>query len=361
MHESFLQSIIESPDDDGPRLIYADWLDEHGDSDRAEFIRVQCAVARIPAGDSRLRKLRTRERALRKTHPEWLDLQLPKSEAAGEMHRGFVEHVTLRPELFLKHGPGLFARFPIRRVTFVSLYGVSDQIRQVAASPLLARLDAVSFHKGYGDTGLRSGGLRDFLDSPHLENLRSLSLKYNELETAGALVLAGAAHLRNLRTLDLHHNRINTAGVEALAGAAHLGGLTSLVLSSNPAGPGGVAAIAASPHLTRLTHLDLTRAYIQSAGVRSLAGSANLSGLRTICLNRLRLGVLSAKALVRSPHLAQLRVLQLRSNKLDDDAAEVFATSSAFPNLTLLDLRSNRIGSKAADALRERFGRKVKL
>jgi uncharacterized protein (TIGR02996 family) len=59
MHGSFLQSIIESPDDDGPRLIYADWLDEHGDSDRAEFIRVQCAVARMPASDSRLRKLRS--------------------------------------------------------------------------------------------------------------------------------------------------------------------------------------------------------------------------------------------------------------------------------------------------------------
>jgi uncharacterized protein (TIGR02996 family) len=186
MHEVFLQSIIESPDDDGPRLVYADWLDEHGESGGAEFIRVQCAVAQMPAGDRRIRKLRTRERAVLKAHPEWLDLQLPKAQGAAEMRRGFVEHVTLSPELFLRHGQALFARLPIRRVTFVNLYGVSDQVRHVAASPLLARLDSLTFDKDYGDTGLRAVGLRNFLDSPHLENLRSLSLKYNELGTAGA-------------------------------------------------------------------------------------------------------------------------------------------------------------------------------
>jgi uncharacterized protein (TIGR02996 family) len=39
--DSFLEDIVANPDDDGPRLVYADWLDEHGDSTRAEFIRLQ--------------------------------------------------------------------------------------------------------------------------------------------------------------------------------------------------------------------------------------------------------------------------------------------------------------------------------
>jgi uncharacterized protein (TIGR02996 family) len=30
---------------DTPRLAFADWLDEHGEADRAEFIRVQVALA----------------------------------------------------------------------------------------------------------------------------------------------------------------------------------------------------------------------------------------------------------------------------------------------------------------------------
>ncbi len=46
--DAFLQAISEKPDDDTPRLVYADWLDEHGDPARAEFIRVQCQLARLP-------------------------------------------------------------------------------------------------------------------------------------------------------------------------------------------------------------------------------------------------------------------------------------------------------------------------
>jgi uncharacterized protein (TIGR02996 family) len=52
-HDAFLQAILENPDDDTPRLIYADFLDEHGDPDRDEFIRVQSLLARL----QRVRKL----------------------------------------------------------------------------------------------------------------------------------------------------------------------------------------------------------------------------------------------------------------------------------------------------------------
>jgi uncharacterized protein (TIGR02996 family) len=49
--QAFLADIIAHPADDAPRLILADWLDERGgegDAERAEFIRVQCALARLP-------------------------------------------------------------------------------------------------------------------------------------------------------------------------------------------------------------------------------------------------------------------------------------------------------------------------
>jgi uncharacterized protein (TIGR02996 family) len=43
MHDrdALLRAVVANPDDDAPRLVYADWLDEHGDPDRAEFIRIQ--------------------------------------------------------------------------------------------------------------------------------------------------------------------------------------------------------------------------------------------------------------------------------------------------------------------------------
>lgn len=45
---AFIAAIVASPDDDLPRLVYSDWLEEHGQSDRAEFIRVQCELAKVP-------------------------------------------------------------------------------------------------------------------------------------------------------------------------------------------------------------------------------------------------------------------------------------------------------------------------
>lgn len=48
-------AILERPDDDAPRLVYADWLDERagpGDADYAAFIRCQIELARLPACDS---------------------------------------------------------------------------------------------------------------------------------------------------------------------------------------------------------------------------------------------------------------------------------------------------------------------
>ena len=34
-HDAFLRAIVGRPADDAPRLVYADWLDEHGDLNHA--------------------------------------------------------------------------------------------------------------------------------------------------------------------------------------------------------------------------------------------------------------------------------------------------------------------------------------
>ncbi len=61
--EAFLQAILEAPDDDTPRLIYADWLEEQDDP-RGEFIRVQCQLARLAQDDPGRPTLEERERHL---------------------------------------------------------------------------------------------------------------------------------------------------------------------------------------------------------------------------------------------------------------------------------------------------------
>lgn len=50
---ALLATIWERPNDDAARLVYADWLDEHGDAPRAEFARVQVEAARLSKWDDR--------------------------------------------------------------------------------------------------------------------------------------------------------------------------------------------------------------------------------------------------------------------------------------------------------------------
>lgn len=45
-HDALLRTIIENPDDDFPRLCYADWLEENGEVSRAEFIRAGIELAK---------------------------------------------------------------------------------------------------------------------------------------------------------------------------------------------------------------------------------------------------------------------------------------------------------------------------
>lgn len=49
--EAFLREIADRPDEDAPRLVLADWFDDNGDPDRAEFIRAQCKLAALSEDD----------------------------------------------------------------------------------------------------------------------------------------------------------------------------------------------------------------------------------------------------------------------------------------------------------------------
>lgn len=45
--QTLIRSVCISPADDTPRLVFADWLDEHDQPERAEFIRLQCRIAEM--------------------------------------------------------------------------------------------------------------------------------------------------------------------------------------------------------------------------------------------------------------------------------------------------------------------------
>src|SRR5262249_53518778 len=127
--EAFRLSILDRPDDDGPRLVYADWLEEEGDADRAELIRLQCG-----SGDPE------RERDLiARFGPRWAGPVL-RHVYGYTFRRGFVEEVTVAANMFLDLGERLFDAAPVRLVRLIQARAVLGRLFQ---SPLLSRVRAL--------------------------------------------------------------------------------------------------------------------------------------------------------------------------------------------------------------------------
>ena len=101
---ALLQAIIDSPDDESLRLVYADYLEENGEAARADFIRTQCELARLPEDSERRASLEARERELlpgftEKTLAERYQKFLEESSQDEEVLRLCRQHRAL-PILF---------------------------------------------------------------------------------------------------------------------------------------------------------------------------------------------------------------------------------------------------------------------
>jgi uncharacterized protein (TIGR02996 family) len=128
--DSFLKTIIENPEDDTPRLVFADWLEEHGETERAAFIRLQCELSHTALNSERYRHLFPREVELRKRCKEaWM------TEDVGEpvlpfitrcyyergftrcyYERGFVYWLRALGDTLLYTNGRIFQRAPLRRL-----------------------------------------------------------------------------------------------------------------------------------------------------------------------------------------------------------------------------------------------------
>ena len=143
--EALIRSILAAPADDAPRLVYADWLDEQGRAEDAEFIRVQVELAHLGFDGAfhvdalgRLRQVPAHVSALQERQLElWTDRHgrpdLPAAMADWpvfpadvrgnrvRVRRGFVERLSCRSEEFMALAADLFGRQPVTHVRLVDL------------------------------------------------------------------------------------------------------------------------------------------------------------------------------------------------------------------------------------------------
>jgi uncharacterized protein (TIGR02996 family) len=214
--DTFLQAIREEPDADRPRLVFADWLTEHGDP-RGEFIRFQCALARIDGNDPGRKELRRRERELLDQHADsWLGVP---PQGLRLLHSVGFDRGLLRAVVF----PEELAEDPVSPwwaahrnwVSELCLAYVQDEsFLQVVARDLLSQVTVLELSC---DVDFTDDGLELLAE---LIQLRKLSLFASDMggvsyTDAGLIHLAGLMHLRKLEIES--RNAITDAGLEHLA------------------------------------------------------------------------------------------------------------------------------------------------
>jgi uncharacterized protein (TIGR02996 family) len=353
-----LAAIRAAPEDDAPRLVYADWLEEHGDPARAEFIRIQCMLERLPYGGARSRRLREREAALRTAHEQaWLQ-ELPAwARHHAEFRRGFVEALRFcRAADWLAEGADLVRRTPLQEL---HLTDCARRMKALAACHDLAHVRSLDLSQN----GIRSG-IKLLANSPHLTGLRRLNLDENEIGPKGVEAVAESPHLTNLCELRLAYTEAGEGGADALAASDSLNHLEVLDLQGDRIGVAGTSVLVVASFFTHLTELDLGANELGDEGMQALVWESEEGAPLTLHLYWNMISPEGAYFLADSPFLGRVVGLDLYGNDIGDEGASALAKS---PHLTgirdrgALKLGENDIGDRMARTLRKRFGKAVTL
>jgi uncharacterized protein (TIGR02996 family) len=384
------------PDDDGLRLILADWLEERGDP-RGTLVRLQVERSRLPEWDARQADLARREAALVRRHraawlgplaarcagetfrrglvtaevdggapidgaglagsPEWewvegvvfdqppsarAALESPLSAGAPRLEVGYPRDVPWEADW-------LDALSGLPRLTHLRL----DHVRlndgtaaELARSPHLGRLTSLEVIGGYpGNPGLVS-----LLSSPHLPRLRRLVIEFANITAAGLEPLAELDHPA-LTEFRLYGAELGEAGGRLLARSPLTSRLRSLALWVTRLGTQGFLSLFGSPQLAGLTHLDISSERMTVGGIKALGQSPHLTNLRSLELRECELRAPAARALAAAPLLARLERLNLYRNHLHDDGVAALVASPYLVNLRELNLGHNQMGDEGVAAL----------
>jgi uncharacterized protein (TIGR02996 family) len=392
--DALLEGIRADPDDDAPRLV---WADREG-GERGELVVLQIALASGRLARADRHRMRARERELlQKNGRRWSNLH---DLAEATFVRGFVERVTVKLPIFATEAKEIFARAPLAtdfelRETSGSVnrfsgplaheawaelaaaiarsfaaIGSPDRVRFLSASPVV-------YESGdWADTGAVHRFDNELVDlvarTPELVGVRSLAVydgsvdrdafphlqklpRLGRLQIASALDGAGAAELlRTLPTLErlslwgARDVRLVGRELERFLAAPELARLTELELHSQSPGDADLELLARSPRLTRLRRLGLGFMRAGSAGVAALAASPHLLDLEELELIGAPLRDADIEVLARATFAPRLRKLGLAYAGLTPAIARTLLTG--FPTLEELDVSQC---AKLAPALAE--------
>ena len=405
-HDALVRAVCQHPDDDTPRLVFADYLDDHGEHDRAAFVRAQVELARTPAWEPFAVLCRHRRtdwltgEPFRHTLPE-----LPPGAGVRwhprPFHRGFGYRAEVRSVAdWDEFGLPLFDRAPVGELHLWQAVPPGDwlgRLRTVhfTANPVepcravraAAGLADVHFHRAdhpgleflvndllasppgptVGGLHFRTGytGLEELFEALAPAEVRRLSLVNMGLTPALIRAWCNRTGTDGLFELDLTDNY--ALGSERGWAASLLllrngCGFHTLRLANCGVGEDGVKALARVENAPHLRLLDLSRNPLGGRAARAarlLAGWPHLAGLRSLDLSRCRLGDAAVRHLTKATFWPNLVELDLRGNPVSAVGAGYLLKADVPPDLTALLLDPDPLGPKAAGRLRGHFGDRV--
>lgn len=359
-HDALLEAVLAAPDDDVPRLIYADWLEDRGQPERAEFIRLQIDDQRDP-NDERQRRCRQLLAAHRQ---EWT---IPGIPGVQQFRRGFVESVRMDAREFVRHAELIGRSAPVVRLRLPLAMDCLDEIAAVPWLQRVVKLDLTG-NIGLGDR------LERFFTAVPLPNLTTLVLRNSQLWPEHCTVLAALtgrwprlAHLnlsgnpigdigisnlcsaigpRKLETLiarcDMLHDEdaIHDDGAETIAESLSMAGLRELDLAGQYISDSGFAAIVRSTHLNRLATLSLSDTLIgrnPATAYDPLFEEGRLPNLKTLLLDGCNLDLATLHRFAHWPRLAGMSRVRLSGESLGADGLAMISQS---PHPAVLELTS---------------------
>lgn len=342
--EPFLGAISDNLDDDTPRLVFADWLQENGDEARAEFIRIQCELYRVHERwenpDVRMKvftpeqsKASERQRELRiDNHERWVGaLPAWSSGSTWAFRRGFAYFFAPTARQWIKDGDHVRGLTAVEMLTLKRTEKLGKQLFNAPATVGL---------REFCLPDIDTEGVRALTDSPALDSLTWLMVgKIGQwgIDPNALAELVASPRLTKVRSLTISSNYAGKAVATALANSKNLGKLDELGLVCVALGPKEFGAVVASPKLKQLRRLNLQGNGIGDSGVRSLVQS-KLLRLEELNLKYNGLTAKSARLLAAWPGLRSVRVLEVGGAQFGVDGVHEFLESEYLGSLEKLIL-----------------------